>query len=254
MNLYSFFVGLGASLGLLLVARRAPQHEQLNWTGAGLAVLAAALAGARLNFVLLHQNLFLGAHWLDGLAFWQGGLAWPGGLAAALLVILLVALLRRCSLGLAADRLYPLLTPVAALVWLGSAQAGVAYGNQISDQIPWALPVIDEHALLTYRWPLQYVAAASLVLVSWWVEGVTATARVPGARASLAALFFSMHTLLFSYWRADATPILNGVRLDYAAAAGLALICVAGSIGMAIIRLKPSFKDETSRARRRGGY
>ncbi len=250
MNLYSFFIGLGASLGLLLVAHRSPEREQLSWTGAGLIVLAAGLAGSRLNFIMLHPGLFAGGHWADALAFWQGGLAWPGGLVAALLAVFVIALARRTILGVTADRLYPLLIPLAAMIWLACGQAGLAYGNAMSDQIPWALPVVDEHALLTYRWPLQYVAAGTLVLVTWWVEGLTNNARVPGSRACIWAFFFGLHTLLFSYWRADSAPVLGSLRLDYVAAIGLAAISLVGLIGMAVIRLRGSFSDDPARANR----
>jgi phosphatidylglycerol:prolipoprotein diacylglycerol transferase len=253
VNLYSFFVGLGASLGLLLVARRAPAQEQISWTGSGLVVLAAGLAGARLNFVLLHPGLFAG-RWTEWLAFWQGGLTWPGGLVAAVLAIFFISLARRTPLGKTADRLYPLFIPLAALIWLGSAQAGVAYGQQMSDQIPWALPVVDEHAQLTYRWPLQYVAAGTLVLVAWWVEGLTNSARAPGARACLAALFFSLHTLLFSYWRADLVPLAGSLRLDYAVAIGLGVISLLGLVGMALVRLRASFSDEAPGANRESWF
>lgn len=224
------------------VVRSAPPARQLTWAWSGLATLAAALIGARALYVFLHPQLFSAAP-LDALRIWTGGLSWPGGLGGALIAGLLVKLALDEPLAVVADRLAPLLIPIAAMVWLGCAANGCAYGNLLPEENHWSMPVIDVYGQLSYRWPLQYVAAGSLVLAVAWVDGLTNDARQPGVHAALNALTLALHTLLFSYWRADPIPHLNGLRLDYAAAVGLGVLSILGLIGISLVRLGASLHE-----------
>lgn len=245
MSLFGLSVGIGASLGVLLVVRAAPPARQLAWALCGLATLAAALVGARLLYVGLHPAFYAGEPLLKTL-FSPDGLSWPGGLAAALLIGGLAAPILRAPLAVTADRLAPLFILLSAMTWLGCALTGCAYGNELGEIYPWALPVVDMFGELTYRWPLQYIAAGSLLLAVAWVEGVTQGARQAGVRACLNGLVLGLHSLLFSYWRADPTPQINGLRLDYAAAIGLCALSVLGMLGIALLRLGPSLKEARS--------
>ena len=248
MNLYSLLIGIGASLGLMQVARRAPQEQELPWASAGLIILAAALAGARLNYVLLHPYLFAGKPGLAA-SFWLGGLAWPGALAAALLAFFLIALVWGQPLGKLADGLYPLLPPLVIMVWVGCSQAGCAYGSPLTEDFPWALPVIDERGLETYRWPLPFMAALVLLLLVWRVERL-ALARTPGLYACTGGLVLALHTALFSLLRDDPLPYWQGLRLDLAASALLGGLCLLGLLVMALLRLRAAFSDEAPGANR----
>ncbi len=228
MSLYSLLIGIGGSLGLLQVTRRVPEKQALRWTAAGLAVLAAGLLGARLNYAFLHPELFRAAP-LNVLRFWLGGLSWPGALLFALLSLTAASALLRAPLGRTADLLAPLVPAVAVMTWLGCNQAGCAYGVEIPDESFWALRLPDEQGLLASRWPLQLTAAASLLLLSWRVErGSAAAFKLPGGQACSLGLAFGLHTLLFSWLRADNPLVWRSVRLDMAAAAGLAGLCLLG--------------------------
>lgn len=253
MNLFSLLIGIGGSLGLMQVARNAPPRKEVRWAAAGLALLAAALAGARANYVLLHPYQFSGG-WLQAARFWEGGLSWPGGLAAALLMLFLCALVLRARLGVAADRLAPLFMPVAVMAWLGCGTAGCAYGSPLNQQLPWALPVLDYQGVETYRWPLAYLAAAALLLFAWRAERLSENAQAPGARACITGIALALHSLLFSYLRADPLPAYQGVRLDYAAALGLGGLCLLGLVGLGIARLRASFSDEAPGANRESWF
>ena len=245
MDFFGLSVGIGASLGLLLVVRDAPPNRQLTWALAGLAVLASALVGARLLYIGLHPVYYAGLPLTQTLRSLDG-LSWPGGLAAALLAGGLTALILHAPLAVTADRLAPLFISVSAMSWLGCALTGCAYGNELGEIYPWALPVVDMYGELTYRWPLQYVAAASLLLAVAWVEGVTQGARQPGVRGCLNGLVLSLHSLLFSFWRADPVPLYNGLRLDYAAGIGLGVLSILGLLGIALLRLGSSLKETRS--------
>ena len=242
MNLFSLLIGIGASLGLMQVARRAPQNQELPWAVSGLLLLAAALAGARLNYVLIHPHLFAGNPWQVA-QFWSGGLYWPGAFVGALLLLLIVAFTWRKPLGILVDGLFPLFPPVAVLAWLGCGQAGCAYGKQISDQFIWALPVVDERGLEAYRLPLPFLAAPTLLIAAWRVERLAA-GRTAGVYACTGGLVLALHTLAFSWLRADPYPTLLHLRMDIAAALGLGGLCLLGLLGLGLARLRASISDK----------
>lgn len=246
MSTFSLLVGIGGSLGLLQVARRAPETRVLRWTTAGLAVLAAGLLGARLNYALLHPELFRAAP-LDVLRFWLGGLSWPGALLFALLGLLLAAAVLRQPLGTAADALIPLFPMVSVMTWLGCSQAGCAYGIEILPESFWALRLPDEQGLLAYRWPLQLTAAATLLLLTWRVErGSAGTFRLPGGQACSVGLALGLHTLTFSWLRVDNPLLWRGIRLDLAAAGGLAVLSLLGLIWLGLRQARSSAAEKTS--------
>ncbi len=249
MSTFSLLVGVGGSLGLLLVARRAPERQAVRWTAAGLAILAAGLAGARLNYALLHPDLFRAAP-LDALRFWLGGLSWPGALLFAVLALLAASAVLRQPFGAAADALYPLFPMVAILTWLGCNQAGCAYGAEIPAESFWALRLPDEQGLLAYRWPLQLTAAVSLLLLTWRVErGSAGMFKLPGGQACSVGLAFGLHTLTFSLLRVDNPPLWRDVRLDLAAAGGLAGLCLLGLIWLGLRQVRTSAADKAAAGR-----
>lgn len=249
VNLFSLLVGIGASLGLLLVARSAPPGAELRRAGGGLLILLAALIGARAGFVWLNPHLYRADGWA-ALRFWEGGLSFPGGLLAALLAIGLLALARREPLGRTADGLAVMFVPLAVMLWLGCGAAGCAYGIALTEQYPWALPVMELDGSLTYRFPLPYLAAPALLLFAWQADKRTAGSRIPGLRACAVGLALALHTLLFTALRGDSPPRFQDVRLDTAAALLLGGLSLLGLIGLAIARLRSSFADEAPGANR----
>ncbi len=254
MNLFSLFIGIGASLGLLQVVRRNPQDQALRWVTAGLAVLAAGLIGARANFVLLHPGLFAATP-LDALRIWLGGLSWPGALLFGLLALAGVSLILHVPFVRAADTLAPLFPIVAVMAWLGCSQAGCAYGSQIPQNNFWAMRLPDEQGQLAYRWPLQLVAAAGLLLLVWRVDlGSSGPDRPAGWLASSIGLALALHTLVFSSLRTDSPPVLGSVRLDLAAAGMLAALCLFGLIWLSLRQLRASFADKAPGANRESWF
>ncbi len=254
MNLFSFLIGIGASLGLLHVVRRNLQDQAVGWAAAGLAVLAAGLIGARANYVLLHPGLFAAAP-LDALRIWLGGLSWPGALLFGLLALLGVSFVLHIPFGRAADALAPLFPIVAVMAWLGCSQAGCAYGSQISPDNFWAMRLPDEQGVLAYRWPLQLAAALSLLVLVWRVDlGNSGPKRPVGWLASSIGLALALHTFVFSSLRVDTPPVWGLTRLDLAAAVVLAAICVLGLIWLGIRQLRASFADKAPGANRESWF
>ncbi|MEW6648910.1 MAG: prolipoprotein diacylglyceryl transferase family protein [Chloroflexota bacterium] len=249
MNLFSLLVGIGASFGLLLAARSAPPGAELRRVGGGLLVLLAALTGARAGFVWLNPHLFQADGWA-ALRAWEGGLSFPGGLAAAVLAVGLVALAQGESLAHTADGLVVMFVPLGVMVWLGCGAAGCAFGAALSEQYPWSLPVMELDGSLTYRFGLPYLAAPGLLVFAWLAEKIIAGSRVPGLRASALGLAIGLHILLFTALRGDDPPRFQDVRLDTAAALFLGGLSLLGLIGLAIARLRSSLADQAPGANR----
>ncbi|MDT8898170.1 prolipoprotein diacylglyceryl transferase [Thermanaerothrix sp. 4228-RoL] len=214
MNPFSLWLALGVTLGLWQVAHSGPPRARFARLGLGLAVLMAALIGARLGYVILHPTYFR-AHPLVIPQVWQGGLSGVGALLGGLVGLGGLAWgLRRSWLVLGAD-LLPLLPTVTAAAWLGCWDAGCAYGPSAPAGAWWALPIRDEWGHTTLRWPLQPLAAMSLLALFWAME--RRWQEPPAAhRVGWGGLVFALHTVLFSLARADEPPTWNAIRLDLA--------------------------------------
>ena len=228
-NLFSVIIGLGASLGLALVALRTPPHRVASQLTAGLWLLLGALIAARAGFVAANWGYFQ-AHALEIPQLWLGGLSWAGAMAGGLFSLALVALLRRRGLGTLADEMVPLVLLLTLAAWLGAWEAGVAYGAA-DPQSWWAAPAIDEWGAWAVRLPLQPLGALASVALLWLIDQLHTRLRQPGEAASLALLGTGLTTLGLSFLRADPGQFWRGWRWDSWAAlvlSGLAFIfCLA---------------------------
>jgi prolipoprotein diacylglyceryltransferase len=243
MELFSLLIGIGASLGLLQVSRRAPSGQEFRWTFTGLLVLLSALIGARLNYVLLHLSYYARDP-LSAWRIWEGGLSWPGALILALLATFLSALVLRTSLGTTADTLIPLFPIMAIGLWIGSAQDGIAYGARVNPEFQISLKVMHEDNPPSFHWPLQYAAALTLLVLLWAGERSSYDLKTAGNYAAQIGLMLGLHTLLFSWLRADPAPVWNAYRLDYAAAGIMVVFSLLALIIIGTIHLRASFTKD----------
>ncbi len=172
---FSLWLGIGASLGLWRIARSVPKRQSSVWVNAGLFVLFAALLGARTSYALVNWTYF-STHLIEIPMLWIGGLTWPGAVLGMLLALAYLSTQNRTtrsrsgSFGWLGDRLYPLLPPIAITAWLGCWQSGVAYGASLPLNTWWGVPAIDESGLYSPRWPVQLLAALSLLIFFWLLE------------------------------------------------------------------------------------
>ncbi len=237
---YAVWIGLGAALGIWRVVRSAPQQQAGAWADLSLIVLTASLLGARLSYVLVNWGYF-SAHLIEIPQFWLGGLTWPGAIAGCWLAIISVVVLYRAprehgsanvsrlTLAWLSDRLYPLLPPVAITTWLAAWQAGVAYGSLTPPGAWWGVPSLDETGVYNLRFPLQLLAALSLLADFWLLEMRVKPMRPPGRLAGRAFFHLLLNLLVVSLLRADPGPQWYGVRVDaWIAIIYLAIYLVVG--------------------------
>jgi phosphatidylglycerol:prolipoprotein diacylglycerol transferase len=240
VSAFSFLAGLGATLGLWQVTRTAQLQHTRRLADYGLLVLLLALVGARLFYVALHASYY-SAHLAEALAFWQGGLSWPGAVAAGLMGVAGVALVKRRSFAWLADGLAPLIGPLAVGLWLGCWQAGVAYGATLPPYVLWAIPAPDESGTLSLRFPLQLLSAVFLLVYMWIADRLTAPRTgpksrqthisPPGRRAALFGFGLGLDLLAASLLRADPVPLWGALHVDTWCALGLLALSLAGLAG-----------------------
>jgi prolipoprotein diacylglyceryltransferase len=222
VNGFSLWIGLGASLGLWRVWRSAPDHQANAWVNAGIAVLAAALAGARLFYSLENWPYFI-SHPAEIFRLWEGGLAWEGALTASAVGIWLIANSRRGTrshhlsenpLGVVGDRLYPLLPPLAVMVWVGCWQTGAAHGAIVPDGTWWGISGVDAVLGKVRYFPLQPLAALTLLPFFWVLETRVKPLHPPGKLSGIAIFGLLAHLLATTLLNASPSPTWNGARID----------------------------------------
>ncbi len=222
MNAFSLFIGFGASLGLFSAASQAgPDRRASAVLDAGLAALAAALAGGRAGYVLLNWSHFQ-AQPVEIPQVWLGGISGPGAVAGGILGQFAASVWLRLRPGELADQLYPLLPPLVVCAWLANWQAGSAYGPLAPGEW-WAIPARDETGLIAARIPLQLAGALGSLLLFAAVDLLRPRLKYPGQPAWLAVFGTSLIFCAICFFRADPSPVWGPLRWDALAGIALAL-------------------------------
>lgn len=223
VDAYPMIMAAGAVLSLIQVARHTPRQELVTWLDMALVTLAGVLVGARLYFVLMHLDYYHQRP-LEAPQVWLGGLDWPGAALGGLLAALAIALVMRQPLRQAADRLAHLAPPLGIAGWLGCWMAGCAYGPETT---LFGLSTMGEDGRFSLRFPLQLLAALSLLIYYACLEIGVARPLPAGQRAGLVGLGLAVNLLIFSFLRADPAPLWGGLRADSWAAGLLSVFMLA---------------------------
>lgn len=244
---FSLILAVGATLGLLWVAWRAPDRDVLTTLDAGLLALLGGMLGGRAVFVAAHW-VYYQSHPLEIFAVHRGGFSWVGALAGGLIALALVALITRTSLGFLADAMLPLLATLTVSGWLGCWLDGCAYGPQTIKW--WGFPVTNEWGQTAARWPTQLLGALLALALFWsldwsraWLAAHNKSPR-PGTFALLGVLFLSLEMFALSYLRVDPTRLWRGFRLEAWASLGFAVLAAAGLLVLLITRDKIGTGDQ----------
>jgi prolipoprotein diacylglyceryltransferase len=239
LNLYSWIVGFGASIGLIRLGIQFNSKHQLKWLLLGLGVLTGSLLGAHLASVLTHWNYY-STRTSEIFEFWLGGLWWPGAVAGGLVTAALGCIWVSQNLWKVWDKISVLLLPLAASAWLASWSAGLAYGQHLDPSIWWSIRTPDETGILASRVPVQLAASATLVLLLGFIELFAKSEQKSGRRVSIVLLSFSLHNLVFSLMRVDPSTYWLGFRLDVWASITLVLF------SLILILLSKRYHDKTN--------
>jgi prolipoprotein diacylglyceryltransferase len=230
---FTALMALALSAGLLLtwnIARRAnlPQGD----------VLDAALVGVLVG-VLAARAIYVWENWAyfrdhtDQMAqLWLGGLSWHGGLIGGAVGAAVFSVWRKLDVRTVFNVLAPGLMAGAALGWIGSYLAGVAYGREVFPGDFWwflAADLPDIYGLWNPRFATQLIGAAWAAVCfaagMSKVEGRTTNVPIRLSFALTLALY-SSGMFVLGFARGDAAPMLVGLRVDQIVDAG---IVVAGA-------------------------
>ncbi|MEA2008695.1 MAG: prolipoprotein diacylglyceryl transferase family protein, partial [Chloroflexota bacterium] len=212
LSLFSIITTAGAILGLTLTAWRATDRKMF-YIDAGISVTFGALLGARAGFVLRNWGYFQN-HAPEIPQIWLGGLAWPGAVAGAFLVLVAISLAAKHHLGKLADALLPLLGTLAVSLWLANWLDGNTYGPLTNNW--WGIPISNQFGEIARRWPLSAFGAilsGVLVFGAEWARGRW-WSNIPGRGAILATLGLSLTNLVISLLRVNPAPCLWGLRWE----------------------------------------
>lgn len=201
---HGVFMVLGIIVGIWLtlrLAKRAGISEEFIYASAFLVILFG-LIGARLVHVL--DNL--GYYWDNPgqiLAFWEGGLAWYGGLVGGVLAVVVYAKVRKFSLGHFADAAAPSVILGLAIGRIGCTINGDAYGTPTS--LPWGL--VYTHSPYAPFWVAGHPAPVYEIIwnlivfaLLWRLRG---RLKPPGALFLLMIAMYSFGRFFISWVRVE---------------------------------------------------
>jgi phosphatidylglycerol:prolipoprotein diacylglycerol transferase len=253
VHAYGLGLALAFLLGSLWISRRArplgyrdDELMRLAWW-----ILASALIGARLYYVLQHPEEF-GDSWGEIFRVWRGGLTQYGGVIGALLVGALFIRSRGWSFREVGDLCAPALALGEGVARIGCFFNGCCFGQACS--LPWAVsfpPGSHAHWVLgsTPVHPSQlYLSVANFLLFA-----VLARVRIPMARPGrlLAMYLVASSGIRFlvdftRYYAPEDTFALGSLRLAHSQWMMLAFLLMAAILWWGAPVREPKADGSTS--------
>ena len=236
LRAYGLMIGLGVVTAVWVGQRRwvARGGDPDDISSIAMWAVPAGLIGSRLYHVATDWKRFTG-RWGDVFAIWQGGLGIPGGLAAGVLVGVLVARQRGMSVSSMLDSLVPTL-PIA--------QAIGRWGNWFNQEVfggptdlPWGLRIdeanrpVEHIAATTFHPTFLYEGIWNLAL-AWFLVRVDRRGVLrPGYLIGLWVFGYGVGRLWVETIRVDAAYLVWGLRVNVWMS--LVAIVVGGAVTVA---------------------
>jgi len=219
---FSLIIGIGTAVGLFWSTYRIlilPEAARERFT-IGTIALTGALVGGRTAFIYINW-IYFQQHVIEIPQIWLGGISWVGAMSGSLLFLIIAAFFLNRPISILLDGQLPLLASITTSVWLACWITGYAYG--IETTAWYGVPSRDEWGQVSIRWPTQIAGAVSTLGIHWIVEQFRFRRwlLVPGLAASVEIAGLSLTILALSAYRADPTPIWNGIRIDVTASLAL---------------------------------
>jgi len=229
-------IGLAAGVWWLTRTGRAHGFNIEDWIDFALIVLLSGVVGARLLYVLLHLPEYASDP-MSILYVWQGGLAFHGGVAAAIIAGYVFARARRISFPLLVDLSAPALALGYAFARIGCFLNGCCYGTE--SHLPWAVtfPSGTEAGEGGFpRHPTQlYACAASLVifLILAWLQP---RVKVRGNVLLSYLLLYSIYRFTVEFFRRGASANVFGPLSPLTEAQTASIVIGLGALIWILVR------------------
>ncbi|MDP6481804.1 MAG: prolipoprotein diacylglyceryl transferase [Acidimicrobiales bacterium] len=235
LRAYGLMIGLGVLAAVWVGQRRwvARGGDPDDISSIAMWAVPAGLIGSRVYHVATDWKRFTG-RWGDVFAIWQGGLGIPGGLAAGVLVGVLVARRRDMSVPAMLDSLVPTL-PIA--------QAIGRWGNWFNQEVfggptdlPWGLRIDEANR------PTEYLTSTAFhptflyegiwnLALAWFLIRVDRRGVLrPGYLIGLWVFGYGVGRLWMETIRVDAAFLVWGLRVNIWMS--LVAIAVGGAVAV----------------------
>ncbi len=198
-------IGLAAGVWWLTRTGRDYGFNLEDWIDFALVVLLSGVVGARLLYVLLHLPEY-GSAPATILYVWEGGLAYHGGVGAAIIGGYIFARARKISFPLIVDLSAPALALGYAFTRIGCFLNGCCYGTEY--HLPWAVtfPSGTEAGAGGFpRHPTQLYATAASFIIFLILARLQPRIKVRGNLFLGYLLLYSTYRFIVEFFRRGAT-------------------------------------------------
>jgi phosphatidylglycerol:prolipoprotein diacylglycerol transferase len=222
LHSYGLCVALGFLLAAILILREAKK------TGISsdavfdcvIAALVGGLIGARFLFVVINWQMFLEEP-LRALMFYEGGLAFQGGLVGGILAVFIVTKVKKLSFWRVADLLAPYVVLGQAIGRIGCFLNGCCYGKVITKGLGVTYP-----GETVVRMPSQLYSALGLLVIFLVLIALRERRRFDGFILSMYFVLYGVFRFFIAFTRADNPMIFSWLKLSQAISIGTIILGV----------------------------
>ena len=219
LRAYGMMIALGVVAAVWVAQKRwvAKGGHEDDITAIASWAVPAGLIGARVYHVATDWKRYQGS-WGDAVKIWEGGLGIPGGLAAGIIVGVLVARKRGISPSGILDAVIPSLPIAQAIGRLGNWFNQELFGGPTD--LPWGLKIDEAHRptefmdVATFHPTFLYEGLWNLAL-AWFLMRVDARRVLkPGHLLGLWIFGYGLGRLWVETLRIDHASLIAGVRVN----------------------------------------
>ncbi len=201
---YGIFMATGLLVGLWTANRRALRENVSPElvTDAGMWIMAGAVIGARLFFIVTHWEQEFAGQPLSKMIFIRAGFVFYGGLIGASLAFILFTRKKKVSLWKFADIMAPSVPLGHAFGRIGCVMTGCCHGKAC--ELPWAITYPDGHSTHPHAvHPTQIYEAILLVGLYFFLIWLWKRKKFDGHVFSIYLLIYACLRAFVELFRGD---------------------------------------------------
>lgn len=236
LTTYTALLDVAILLGLAVLTRQGHRVDgrPTAWLDAGLAALAAGIAGGRLAHIALHWAYFAERP-AEIFAVWQGGLEWHGAVLAGLLGAFIAARVMGLHWLEMTDALAYVLPAGAVMAFTGCLMARCAAGAEVASLADYPPLIVAElpdlFGIEAPRFATQFYGVLLALIVLGAARALARIVKRPGVRFGLVLALLSAGAFGIGFFRGDAVTMVGPLRIDQLLDLLTAALGLAGAIG-----------------------